>query len=116
MADLSNMKVGLICLQVKCDHYWPYTDAPVTYGEITVEMLSEKESPEWTVRNFRLSYVSETFPALTMLNRGIIRSATENGDVATRKMAQCRNETGLSERRQRAGATLSNRIRDPFHH
>ncbi|XP_048885612.1 receptor-type tyrosine-protein phosphatase O-like isoform X2 [Brienomyrus brachyistius] len=46
--------------RVKCDHYWPYTDVPVTYGEITVEMLSEKESPEWTVRNFRLSCADET--------------------------------------------------------
>ncbi|TTD62573.1 Receptor-type tyrosine-protein phosphatase O [Bagarius yarrelli] len=45
--------------RVKCDHYWPFTDEPVTYGEITVEMLSESESPEWTVRNFRLSYADE---------------------------------------------------------
>lgn len=43
---------------MKCDHYWPFTDEPVSYGEITVEMLSESDSPEWTVRNFRLSYVS----------------------------------------------------------
>lgn len=47
-----------ILSQVKCDHYWPFTDEPVSYGEITVEMLSESESPEWTVRNFRLGYVS----------------------------------------------------------
>ncbi|XP_045074753.1 receptor-type tyrosine-protein phosphatase O, partial [Coregonus clupeaformis] len=44
--------------RVKCDHYWPFTDEPVAYGEISVEMLSESESPEWTVRNFRLGYVS----------------------------------------------------------
>uniref|UniRef100_A0AAZ3QHT1 Tyrosine-protein phosphatase domain-containing protein n=1 Tax=Oncorhynchus tshawytscha TaxID=74940 RepID=A0AAZ3QHT1_ONCTS len=44
--------------RVKCDHYWPFTDEPVTYGEISVEMLSESESPEWTIRNFRLGYVS----------------------------------------------------------
>ncbi|XP_042168406.1 receptor-type tyrosine-protein phosphatase O-like, partial [Oncorhynchus tshawytscha] len=42
--------------RVKCDHYWPFTDEPVTYGEISVEMLSESESPEWTIRNFRLGY------------------------------------------------------------
>ncbi|KAK6290824.1 hypothetical protein J4Q44_G00387750, partial [Coregonus suidteri] len=42
--------------RVKCDHYWPFTDEPVAYGEISVEMLSESESPEWTVRNFRLGY------------------------------------------------------------
>ncbi|XP_028981058.2 receptor-type tyrosine-protein phosphatase O isoform X1 [Esox lucius] len=42
--------------RVKCDHYWPFTDEPVAYGEISVEMLSESESPEWTIRNFRLGY------------------------------------------------------------
>ncbi|KAL4659361.1 receptor-type tyrosine-protein phosphatase O [Arapaima gigas] len=46
--------------RVKCDHYWPFTEEPVTYGEVTVEMLSEKEGPEWTVRNFRLGYADET--------------------------------------------------------
>ena len=43
---------------MKCDHYWPFTDEPVMYGEISVEMLSESESPEWTIREFRLGYVS----------------------------------------------------------
>lgn len=43
--------------QVKCDHYWPFTDEPVMYGEISVEMLSESESTEWTIRKFRLGYV-----------------------------------------------------------
>uniref|UniRef100_A0AAY4E4G0 Protein-tyrosine-phosphatase n=1 Tax=Denticeps clupeoides TaxID=299321 RepID=A0AAY4E4G0_9TELE len=46
--------------RVKCDHYWPFTNEPVTYGEITVEMLSETESPEWTVRSFRLGYADES--------------------------------------------------------
>uniref|UniRef100_A0A8K9XIS7 protein-tyrosine-phosphatase n=1 Tax=Oncorhynchus mykiss TaxID=8022 RepID=A0A8K9XIS7_ONCMY len=46
--------------RVKCDHYWPFTDEPVTYGEISVEMLSESESPEWTIRNFRLGYADES--------------------------------------------------------
>ncbi|XP_029017553.1 receptor-type tyrosine-protein phosphatase O isoform X2 [Betta splendens] len=46
--------------RVKCDHYWPFTDEPVMYGEISVEMLSESESPEWTVRKFRLGYADET--------------------------------------------------------
>ncbi|XP_068162464.1 receptor-type tyrosine-protein phosphatase O isoform X2 [Antennarius striatus] len=43
--------------RVKCDHYWPFSDEPVTYGEISVEMLSEAEAPEWTSRKFRLGYV-----------------------------------------------------------
>ncbi|XP_070785447.1 receptor-type tyrosine-protein phosphatase O [Enoplosus armatus] len=46
--------------RVKCDHYWPFTDEPVMYGEISVEMLSETESPEWTIRKFRLGYADET--------------------------------------------------------
>lgn len=46
--------------RVKCDHYWPFTDEPVMYGEISVETLSETESPEWTIRNFRLGYADET--------------------------------------------------------
>jgi len=47
-----------VAWQVKCDHYWPFTDEPVLYGEVSVEMLSEAESPEWTIRSFRLGYVS----------------------------------------------------------
>lgn len=47
----------MLPVQVKCDHYWPFTEEPVAYGEITVEMLSETDSPEWTIRNFRLGYV-----------------------------------------------------------
>ncbi|XP_077356366.1 receptor-type tyrosine-protein phosphatase O isoform X2 [Festucalex cinctus] len=46
--------------RVKCDHYWPFSDEPVMYGEISVEMLSENESPEWTIRKFRLGYADET--------------------------------------------------------
>ncbi|XP_056223433.1 receptor-type tyrosine-protein phosphatase O isoform X1 [Seriola aureovittata] len=46
--------------RVKCDHYWPFTDEPVMYGEISVEMLSESEAPEWTIRKFRLGYADET--------------------------------------------------------
>ncbi|XP_070710130.1 receptor-type tyrosine-protein phosphatase O [Pempheris klunzingeri] len=46
--------------RVKCDHYWPFTDEPVMYGEISVEMLSESESLEWTIRKFRLGYADET--------------------------------------------------------
>lgn len=47
---------------MKCDHYWPFTDEPVLYGEISVEMLSENEAPEWTIRKFRLGYVSTGLP------------------------------------------------------
>ena len=52
--------MGFCSLQVKCDHYWPFTDEPVMYGEVGVEMLTEIEFPDWTIRNFRLGYVSPT--------------------------------------------------------
>ncbi|MGH0120584.1 UNVERIFIED_CONTAM: hypothetical protein FKN15_009371 [Acipenser sinensis] len=45
--------------RVKCDHYWPFTEEPVVYGDVTVEMTSEKEVTEWAIRNFRLSYADE---------------------------------------------------------
>uniref|UniRef100_A0A8C8E5R5 Receptor-type tyrosine-protein phosphatase O n=1 Tax=Otus sunia TaxID=257818 RepID=A0A8C8E5R5_9STRI len=45
--------------RVKCDHYWPFTEDPVAYGDITVEMLSEEEHADWVYRNFRISYADE---------------------------------------------------------
>lgn len=57
---------GLLCLltwhyccpQVKCDHYWPFTEEPIAYGDITVEMVSEEEEEDWASRHFRINYVS----------------------------------------------------------
>ncbi|KAM7177723.1 receptor-type tyrosine-protein phosphatase O isoform 1-T1 [Macrochelys suwanniensis] len=45
--------------RVKCDHYWPFTEEPIVYGDITVEMLSEEEQTDWSYRNFRISYADE---------------------------------------------------------
>ncbi|XP_067415246.1 receptor-type tyrosine-protein phosphatase O isoform X4 [Emydura macquarii macquarii] len=45
--------------RVKCDHYWPFTEEPIAYGDITVEMLSEEEQTDWSYRNFRISYADE---------------------------------------------------------
>ncbi|KAM3832740.1 receptor-type tyrosine-protein phosphatase O isoform 1-T1 [Vipera latastei] len=45
--------------RVKCDHYWPFAEEPVLYGDITVEMLSEEEQADWMYRNFRISYADE---------------------------------------------------------
>ncbi|XP_030334579.1 receptor-type tyrosine-protein phosphatase O isoform X3 [Strigops habroptila] len=45
--------------RVKCDHYWPFTEDPIAYGDITVEMLSEDEHTDWVYRNFRISYADE---------------------------------------------------------
>uniref|UniRef100_A0A8C6UZN2 Protein tyrosine phosphatase receptor type O n=1 Tax=Neogobius melanostomus TaxID=47308 RepID=A0A8C6UZN2_9GOBI len=50
--------------RVKCDHYWPFTDEPVMYGEISAEMLSETESPEWIIRKIRLGYADECLDVL----------------------------------------------------
>lgn len=50
--------------RVKCDHYWPFTDEPVLYGEVSAEMLSETESPEWIIRKIRLGYADESLDVL----------------------------------------------------
>ncbi|XP_053320347.1 receptor-type tyrosine-protein phosphatase O isoform X2 [Spea bombifrons] len=46
--------------RIKCDHYWPFTADPVRYGDVTVEMVSEEEQPDWAYRVFRISYADET--------------------------------------------------------
>ncbi|XP_019371132.1 PREDICTED: receptor-type tyrosine-protein phosphatase O isoform X3 [Gavialis gangeticus] len=46
-------------IPVKCDHYWPFTEEPIAYGDITVEMISEEEHTDWVYRNFRISYADE---------------------------------------------------------
>lgn len=54
--------------RVKCDHYWPFNDQPVSYGDVTVEMVYESEpfdqseenlQSEWIVREFNVSYVDD---------------------------------------------------------
>ena len=47
----------MLPLQTKCHRYWPGTE-PSVYGDIAVEMISEKEKEDWTIREFRLSVVS----------------------------------------------------------
>uniref|UniRef100_A0A673N6K6 protein-tyrosine-phosphatase n=1 Tax=Sinocyclocheilus rhinocerous TaxID=307959 RepID=A0A673N6K6_9TELE len=44
---------------VKCDRYWPVDSEPLYYGEVVVQLLSEKILPEWTIRDFKISCVSE---------------------------------------------------------
>ncbi|XP_036764908.2 receptor-type tyrosine-protein phosphatase O isoform X2 [Manis pentadactyla] len=46
--------------RVKCDHYWPFTEEPIAYGDITVEMISEEEQDDWACRCFRINYADET--------------------------------------------------------
>ncbi|XP_070535370.1 receptor-type tyrosine-protein phosphatase beta-like isoform X4 [Ptychodera flava] len=40
--------------RVKCDHYWPFDNEPVYYGDILVNIVDEKVLPEWTVRDFNI--------------------------------------------------------------
>ncbi|XP_077324710.1 receptor-type tyrosine-protein phosphatase O isoform X3 [Lithobates pipiens] len=45
--------------RIKCDHYWPFTTDPVSYGDIMVEMVSEDEQPDWAFRVFRVSQADD---------------------------------------------------------
>ncbi|XP_053318377.1 receptor-type tyrosine-protein phosphatase beta isoform X2 [Spea bombifrons] len=40
--------------RVKCDHYWPFDQDSLYYGDLIVQMLSESVLPEWTIREFRI--------------------------------------------------------------
>lgn len=40
--------------RVKCDHYWPFDQEPLYYGDLIVQMQSESVLPEWTIREFRI--------------------------------------------------------------
>ncbi|XP_057179451.1 receptor-type tyrosine-protein phosphatase beta-like [Triplophysa rosa] len=39
---------------VKCDRYWPPDSEPLCYGDVVVQMISEKILPEWTIRDFKI--------------------------------------------------------------
>ncbi|XP_076588386.1 receptor-type tyrosine-protein phosphatase beta isoform X2 [Chaetodon auriga] len=53
--------------RVKCDHYWPFDQDPLYYGDLIVQMLSESVLPEWTIREF--SICSEEQLSFTRLVR-----------------------------------------------
>ncbi|XP_030622900.1 receptor-type tyrosine-protein phosphatase beta [Chanos chanos] len=40
--------------RVKCDHYWPFDQDPLYYGDLIVQMQSESVLPEWTIREFKI--------------------------------------------------------------
>nr|XP_033808014.1 receptor-type tyrosine-protein phosphatase O isoform X2 [Geotrypetes seraphini] len=50
--------------RVKCDHYWPFTAEPVSYGDITVEIASENEQTDWSYRTFRISSADEVLDVI----------------------------------------------------
>ncbi|XP_076878415.1 receptor-type tyrosine-protein phosphatase beta isoform X2 [Brachyhypopomus gauderio] len=40
--------------RVKCDHYWPFDQDSLYYGDLIVQMRSESVLPEWTIREFKI--------------------------------------------------------------
>ncbi|XP_016339299.1 receptor-type tyrosine-protein phosphatase beta isoform X3 [Sinocyclocheilus anshuiensis] len=40
---------------VKCDRYWPTDSEPLYYGDVVVQLQSEKILQEWTIRDFKIS-------------------------------------------------------------
>lgn len=42
---------------MKCDHYWPFDQEALYYGDLIVQMQSESVLPEWTIREFKICNV-----------------------------------------------------------
>ncbi|XP_006890630.1 PREDICTED: receptor-type tyrosine-protein phosphatase V-like [Elephantulus edwardii] len=53
------LTVGMENGRVLCEHYWPADSIPVTYGPITIHLLTEEPEDEWTRREFQLQHGSE---------------------------------------------------------
>nr|XP_033774579.1 receptor-type tyrosine-protein phosphatase V-like isoform X2 [Geotrypetes seraphini]XP_033774580.1 receptor-type tyrosine-protein phosphatase V-like isoform X2 [Geotrypetes seraphini]XP_033774581.1 receptor-type tyrosine-protein phosphatase V-like isoform X2 [Geotrypetes seraphini] len=55
--NVYNIVMLTVCMEngrVLCDHYWPSDSSPVTYGEITVHLVDQTISNEWTIRELKL--------------------------------------------------------------
>lgn len=65
IVDIPLHTLLLFIQQTKCHRYWPGTE-PSVYGDIAVEMISEKEKEDWTIREFKLNVVSATIVFLHM--------------------------------------------------
>uniref|UniRef100_W5NH93 protein-tyrosine-phosphatase n=1 Tax=Lepisosteus oculatus TaxID=7918 RepID=W5NH93_LEPOC len=55
--NVHNIVMVTQCLEkgrVKCDHYWPFDQDPLYYGDLVVQMQSESVLPEWTIREFKI--------------------------------------------------------------
>uniref|UniRef100_H2YIJ3 protein-tyrosine-phosphatase n=1 Tax=Ciona savignyi TaxID=51511 RepID=H2YIJ3_CIOSA len=44
--------------KIKCDHYWPFDNEPITVADYTLQMTSESILPEWTIREFKITHVN----------------------------------------------------------
>nr|XP_033808284.1 receptor-type tyrosine-protein phosphatase beta isoform X2 [Geotrypetes seraphini] len=55
--NVQNIVMVTQCVEkgrVKCDHYWPFDQDSLYYGDLIVQMLSESVLPEWTIREFKI--------------------------------------------------------------
>uniref|UniRef100_A0A8C9UZ91 protein-tyrosine-phosphatase n=1 Tax=Scleropages formosus TaxID=113540 RepID=A0A8C9UZ91_SCLFO len=55
--NVHNIVMVTQCLEkgrVKCDHYWPFDQDPLYYGDLIVQMVSESVLSEWTIREFKM--------------------------------------------------------------
>uniref|UniRef100_A0A8C2B124 protein-tyrosine-phosphatase n=1 Tax=Cyprinus carpio TaxID=7962 RepID=A0A8C2B124_CYPCA len=55
--NVHNLVMVTQCVEkgrVKCDHYWPFDQEPLYYGDLVVQMQSESVLPEWTIREFKI--------------------------------------------------------------
>nr|CAB3265286.1 receptor-type tyrosine-protein phosphatase beta-like [Phallusia mammillata] len=46
--------------KIKCDHYWPFDNEPITVVDMTLQMTSESILPDWTIREFKLTHGQDT--------------------------------------------------------
>ncbi|GAA6084170.1 receptor-type tyrosine-protein phosphatase beta-like isoform X1 [Tachysurus ichikawai] len=53
--DPSSDYINASYIPVKCDHYWPFDQDALYYGDLIVRMQSESVLPEWTIREFKIS-------------------------------------------------------------
>uniref|UniRef100_A0A3B3QLF1 protein-tyrosine-phosphatase n=1 Tax=Paramormyrops kingsleyae TaxID=1676925 RepID=A0A3B3QLF1_9TELE len=55
--NVHNVVMVTQCIEkgrVKCDHYWPFDQDPLYYGDLVVQMQSESVLSEWTIREFQI--------------------------------------------------------------
>ncbi|XP_029428450.1 receptor-type tyrosine-protein phosphatase V-like isoform X2 [Rhinatrema bivittatum] len=55
--NVCNIVMLTVCMEngrVLCDHYWPSDSSPISYGQITVHLVDQAISNEWTTRELKL--------------------------------------------------------------
>ncbi|KPP73783.1 hypothetical protein Z043_107109, partial [Scleropages formosus] len=69
--NVHNIVMVTQCLEkgrVKCDHYWPFDQDPLYYGDLIVQMVSESVLSEWTIREFKMCSLLGFFPQEDQMN------------------------------------------------